>query len=160
VKAAKLPPCEQECLACGRKFQSRKTAKKHKCSKDSKVVCKKEVAATGSGLRPIPTAQLNKPAAPITPPVPTAPTHNRVVPPVTGVLGAPTFDLNPFIALTKSQIAAYSSTNIRRLLAQMMAGTTVTGYTMADVQALWDSLEEALAVLEKGGGDDQEGRRP
>jgi hypothetical protein len=75
-------------------------------------------------------------------------------------LGAPTFDLNPFIALTKSQIAAYSSTNIRRLLAQMMAGTTVTGYTMADVQALWDSLEEALAVLEKGGGDDQEGRRP
>jgi hypothetical protein len=38
AKVAQLPPCEQECLTCGRKFQSRKTAKKHKCSKDSKVV--------------------------------------------------------------------------------------------------------------------------
>jgi hypothetical protein len=38
AKAAQLPPREQECLTCGRKFQSCKTAKKHKCSKDSKVV--------------------------------------------------------------------------------------------------------------------------
>ena len=40
AKAAQLPPWEWECLACGCKFQSCKTTKKHKCSKSSKVVCK------------------------------------------------------------------------------------------------------------------------
>ena len=45
AKANKLPPCERECLTCGRKFQSRKTAKKHKCSKSSKVVREKEADA-------------------------------------------------------------------------------------------------------------------
>ena len=49
AKAAQLPPHEQECLACGRKFQSHKTTKKHKCSKSSKVVRKKVADADGPG---------------------------------------------------------------------------------------------------------------
>jgi len=36
AKVAKLPTCQQQCMACGRKFKSCKTAKKHKCPK-SKV---------------------------------------------------------------------------------------------------------------------------
>ncbi|KAH9952379.1 hypothetical protein BGW80DRAFT_1322951 [Lactifluus volemus] len=37
AKAAKLPTRQRQCEACGRKFESRKTAKKHKCP-NSKVV--------------------------------------------------------------------------------------------------------------------------
>ncbi|KAH9046227.1 hypothetical protein EDB84DRAFT_1435622 [Lactarius hengduanensis] len=70
AKAAKLPPCERECLC---KFQSRKTAKKHKCSKSSKVVRTKEADASGTGSHPVPLAKLNKPVSSITPPAPTAP---------------------------------------------------------------------------------------
>ena len=31
AKVATLPPCEWQCEACGRKFNSHKTARKHKC---------------------------------------------------------------------------------------------------------------------------------
>jgi hypothetical protein len=112
AKVAKLPPCERSCLGCGRKFNSRKTAKKHKCS-DSKVVRTKEAAVEGTSLHLAPPTKPIKPAAPIPPRAPTvpaqrvrprfglffpepqnaglsrpAPSHNTVAPPVTGVLAA------------------------------------------------------------------------
>jgi hypothetical protein len=89
AKVARLPTHERECLTCGRKFQSRKTAKKHKCSKNSKVVPKKEAGASGISSHPIPLAQPNKPAPPITPLAPPAPSHSSAVPPVTGDLRVP-----------------------------------------------------------------------
>ncbi|KAI0282672.1 hypothetical protein BC826DRAFT_1064145 [Russula brevipes] len=46
AKAAKLPPRERQCVACGRKFKSRKTARKHKCP-NSNVVRSPEKAAVG-----------------------------------------------------------------------------------------------------------------
>ncbi|KAF8263298.1 hypothetical protein EI94DRAFT_1832386 [Lactarius quietus] len=65
AKAAKLPPREQQCVACGRKFKSRKTASKHKCPK-SKVVKAGQAPATP------------------TPHAPTAPSNNDALPAVTG----------------------------------------------------------------------------
>jgi hypothetical protein len=107
AKVAKLPPCERSCLGCGRKFNSRKTAKKHKCS-DSKVVRTKEAAVEGTSLCLAPPTKPIKPAAPIPPHAPIAPArpvrsrmnpripgagtsrpappHSTVAPPVTGVL--------------------------------------------------------------------------
>ncbi|KAF8259124.1 hypothetical protein EI94DRAFT_1707368 [Lactarius quietus] len=67
AKAAQLPPREWQCLGCGHKFNSRKTAKKHKCSK-SKVVRTKEVAVGESSSHPVPPTMPIKPAAPIPPP--------------------------------------------------------------------------------------------
>ena len=89
AKVAQLPPRMRECLTCGRKFQSHKTAKKHKYSKDSKVVRKKEERAVESSSHPVPPAQLNKPALIFTPIAPSAPSHSSAVPPVTGDLGVP-----------------------------------------------------------------------
>ena len=93
AKVAKLPPRERECLTCGCKFQSRKTAKRHKCARHSKVVRKKEEAAEAPSSHPEPPAKLITPAALITPPAPPAPasrpSHSNVVPPVTGDLGEP-----------------------------------------------------------------------
>jgi hypothetical protein len=106
VKAAQLPPRERQCLGCGCKFESCKTAKKHKCSK-SKVVRIKEAAAGGSGSHPIPPTKPNKLAAPITPLAPTTPvravsrqtrpmpSHSTTAPPVTGDLGDTSFRFNP-----------------------------------------------------------------
>ena len=87
-KVAQLPPCERECLTCGRQFKSHKTAKKQKCAAHSKVVCKKEAEANRASSHPAPLAQLIKPAAPLTPSAPTATTHSNATPPVTGDLGA------------------------------------------------------------------------
>ena len=101
AKAAKLPPHERECLTCGRKFQSRKTAKRHKCARHSKVVRRKEEAVEGSSSHPEPPAKPITPAAPITPPAPPAPasrpSHSNVVPPVTGDLGVPSTSPIPII---------------------------------------------------------------
>jgi hypothetical protein len=72
AKVAKLPPHERSCLGCGCKFNSRKTAKKHKCS-DSKVVRTKEAAVEGTSLRLAPPTKPIKPAAPIPPCAPPAP---------------------------------------------------------------------------------------
>ncbi len=98
AKAAQLPPRQWQCQGCGCKFESRKTAKKHKCSK-SKVVRIKEAAVVGSVSHPVPPAKLDKPAALITPIAPTAPpSHSTVVPSVTGVLREPPpfqFDFAP-----------------------------------------------------------------
>ncbi|KAH9018523.1 hypothetical protein EDB84DRAFT_1442388 [Lactarius hengduanensis] len=87
AKAAQLPPRERECLTCGRKFKSRKTTKKHKCAKHSKVVHEKEGGASGSGSHLVPPAQLNKPAPPLTPLAPTAPPNSSAAPP-THILGS------------------------------------------------------------------------
>ena len=99
AKAAQLPPRQRECLTCGRKFQSRKTAKRHKCAKHSKVVRDKGKMAEESSLRPAPPAQLNKPAiipAPVAPTTPASlPSHSTAAPPVTGDLGGnPPFRFN------------------------------------------------------------------
>ncbi len=96
AKVARLPPRERECLACGRKFASHKTAKRHKCSKASKVVRKKEVDAPMAGSHPAPRARPNTPASSHTPLAPTAPSHSSVVPPVTGDLGVPSHPFSFF----------------------------------------------------------------
>ncbi|KAF8259398.1 hypothetical protein EI94DRAFT_1751681, partial [Lactarius quietus] len=113
VKAAQLPPHEQQCLGCGRKFNSHKTVKKHKCSK-SKVVRTKEAAVGESSSHLVPPTKPNKLAAPIPPPAPTTlarltrplPSHSTTAPPVTRVLGGPsqpfTFQ-NPWDAITLPQ---------------------------------------------------------
>ncbi|KAF8266162.1 hypothetical protein EI94DRAFT_1733714, partial [Lactarius quietus] len=79
AKVAQLPPHEQQCLGCGRKFNSHKTAKKHKCSK-SKVVRTKEAAVGEASSHPVPPTKPNKLAAPITPPAPTALASARSLP--------------------------------------------------------------------------------
>jgi predicted RNA-binding Zn-ribbon protein involved in translation (DUF1610 family) len=83
AKAAKLPTRERQCVACGRKFNSRKTAKKHKCP-NSKVVRVPREAASGQASQATPAAEPDKPAAPRTPHAPTAPPYRIPVPAVTG----------------------------------------------------------------------------
>jgi hypothetical protein len=83
AKVAKLTPRERQCEACGRKFKSRKTARKHKCPK-SKVVRVTEKAAEGQALQPTPPAKLDKPAAPLAPNAPPAPSNSNAAPVVTG----------------------------------------------------------------------------
>jgi hypothetical protein len=86
AKAAKLPPCEWQCMACGHKFKSCKTASKHKCPK-SKVVHVAKEAATGQASQATPTARLSTPAAPLTCHTPTTLTNTMAIPPVTRDLG-------------------------------------------------------------------------
>jgi 5-methylcytosine-specific restriction endonuclease McrA len=83
AKAAKLPTRERQCVACGRKFNSRKTAKKHKCPK-SKVVRVPREAAGGQASQATPTAELDKPPAPPTSHAPTTPPYRIPLPAVTG----------------------------------------------------------------------------
>jgi predicted RNA-binding Zn-ribbon protein involved in translation (DUF1610 family) len=70
AKAAKLPTQQRQCRACGCKFESRKTAKKHKCPK-SKVVQVGRKAASSQASQAPPAARVDKPPAPITPHAPT-----------------------------------------------------------------------------------------
>ncbi|KAF8499854.1 hypothetical protein F5888DRAFT_116066 [Russula emetica] len=83
AKAAKQPPRERQCVACGRKFNSRKTASKHKCPK-SKVERMKGEAAGGQASQATPTAKLDKPPAKFTPTAPTPPSNINSPPVVTG----------------------------------------------------------------------------
>ena len=83
AKAAKLPPRERQCEACGRKFNSHKTASKHKCS-ESKVVSVRKEAAIVPAKMVAPTPLSNKQTAPITPHAPAAPTNSSSLPVVTG----------------------------------------------------------------------------
>lgn len=62
AKAAKLPLRQRQCVACGRKFESRKTAKKHKCPK-AKVEHVRKEAASGQASQATPAAKLDKPPA-------------------------------------------------------------------------------------------------
>ena len=113
AKAANLPARERECVHCGRKFQSRKTASKHRrACPNSKVVRGKEAAAGTSDLRPappalvapapapvaavLPPAPFTPPTAPALDPAPVAdPSHSHVVPPVTGDSGVTPFLFGP-----------------------------------------------------------------
>ena len=146
AKAAHLPPRERECLTCGRKFQSRKTAKKHKCSKSSKVVRKKEADAYRPGSHPVLSAQLIKPAASITPLAPTAPSHSGAVPPVTGDLGVPP-ELSHFLQppLDDTLTAMPSTEQIMTLMKKM------TGAPMKyrAFQVRWQLLQEKMCEAER-----------
>ena len=104
AKVAKLPPCEWECLTCRRKFQSCKTAKKHKCAAHSKVVHNKEAEATRSSSHQAPPARLIKPVALLTPPVPTAPTNSNPQPVVTGDSLDYKFILNGMMAVADDSL--------------------------------------------------------
>jgi predicted RNA-binding Zn-ribbon protein involved in translation (DUF1610 family) len=83
AKAAKLPTRERQCVACGRKFESRKTAKKHKCPK-SKVERVRREAASGQASQATPMATMDTPPATLTPHAPTDPSHSNALPAVTG----------------------------------------------------------------------------
>ncbi|KAF8262721.1 hypothetical protein EI94DRAFT_1742890 [Lactarius quietus] len=83
AKAAKLPTCERQCMACGQKFKSRKTASKHKCPK-SKVVHMGKEAASRQASQALPAAKPDKPPATLTPHAPTAPSNKDALPAVTG----------------------------------------------------------------------------
>ena len=83
AKAAKLPTHERQCVACGRKFESRKTARKHKCPA-AKVEHVGKEAASGPALQAGSAAPLDKPAATITEHAPAAPSNSDVLPAVTG----------------------------------------------------------------------------
>jgi predicted RNA-binding Zn-ribbon protein involved in translation (DUF1610 family) len=95
AKVAKLPTRQRQCMTCGRKFESRKTAKKHKCPK-AKVERVRLEAAGGEASQARPPAKLNKPPATITPHAPTTtrmapvkarpPPNSNVTPSVTGGL--------------------------------------------------------------------------
>ena len=90
---AKLPPCEWQCKACGRKFKSYKVARKHKCQHHSKVVHIPEVLAVIKEVScpPSPTdAEMSEvvPLASLTlDSAPPAPTHSTSMPPVTAGSG-------------------------------------------------------------------------
>jgi predicted RNA-binding Zn-ribbon protein involved in translation (DUF1610 family) len=90
AKVAKQPPRERQCVACGRKFNSRKTASKHKCPK-SKVERVGREAASGQASRATPAAKPNKPPATLTPHAPTAPPNYDGPPAVTGDSQEPPF---------------------------------------------------------------------
>jgi predicted RNA-binding Zn-ribbon protein involved in translation (DUF1610 family) len=80
---AKQPPRERQCMACGRKFNSRKTASKHKCPK-SKVERVGREAASEKASQATSVAKPDKPPATLTPHAPTA-SPNIISPPaVTG----------------------------------------------------------------------------
>ena len=70
AKAAKLPTRQRQCETCGRKFESRKTAKKHKCP-NSKVAHVPREAAIGQASQATPAVKQDKPAAPPTSYTPT-----------------------------------------------------------------------------------------
>ena len=91
AKAESLPLRQRTCLVCGRMFQSRKTAKRHKCAKHSKVVRDKGGTVAESSSHPAPPITLNKPVTRPAPVAPTAPSHSNVFPPVTGDLGDTSF---------------------------------------------------------------------
>ena len=113
AKVANLPARERECVHCGRKFQSRKTASKHRrACPNSKVVRGKEAAAGASDLRPAPPALVAPAPAPVAAPLPPAlftpptapaldpapvadPSHSHVAPPVTGDSGDNSFLFGP-----------------------------------------------------------------
>jgi len=85
AKAAKLPSVERQCEGCGRKFNSRKTSRKHKCATSKEASTRKE-AATVPAAQVAPKAMPIKPVAPLTPRAPPAPSHSNLSPAVTGDL--------------------------------------------------------------------------
>ena len=90
AKAANQPPRERQCRACGRKFNSRKTASKHKCP-NSKVERIGGKAANRPAAQATPAAQLDKPPATLAPHAPPTPSHYGGPPAVTGDSQDPPF---------------------------------------------------------------------
>jgi predicted RNA-binding Zn-ribbon protein involved in translation (DUF1610 family) len=82
AKVAKQPPRERQCVACGRKFNSRKTASKHKCPK-SKVERVRKEAVSSQASQATTAAMTDMPPAPPTPHAPTAPSNSNAAPVVT-----------------------------------------------------------------------------
>ena len=89
AKAAKLPTRERQCVACGRKFNSRKTASKHKCP-NSKVE-RVGRAASRQASQATPATQPDKPPAILTPHAPSIPTYDDGPSVVTGDSQNPPF---------------------------------------------------------------------
>ena len=83
AKVAKLPTRERQCVACGRKFASRKTSKRHKCP-NSKVARAPREAAVVQALPAMPMAPVVMPPALSTSHAPTAPSNSNSSPVVTG----------------------------------------------------------------------------
>jgi hypothetical protein len=83
AKAAKLPQRERQCEGCGRKFASRKTSRKHKCTVTKGESMRKE-ATVVPAAQVAPVVQPIKPAATITPRAPPAPSNSNPQPAVTG----------------------------------------------------------------------------
>ena len=81
-------PVERQCEACGRKFTSRKTSRKHKCAK-SKVESTRKEAAAVPAAQVAPKAKPIKPAATLTPHAPPAPSNSTSRPAVTEGLPDP-----------------------------------------------------------------------
>ncbi|KAF8263415.1 hypothetical protein EI94DRAFT_1740963, partial [Lactarius quietus] len=120
AKAAKLPPRERQCVACGRKFKSHKTASKHKCPK-SKVVRVGKEAASGQALQAPPAAKPDKPPAPPTPHAPTAPPNKDALPVVTGASQENTEQLwivpiagGPWRRIRRDEAPGYRATGLWR----------------------------------------------
>ena len=82
AKAAKLPSVERQSVACGHKFTSRKTSRKHKCAKSKEESTRKEAGAVPAA-QVAPKAMPIKPAAPPTPCAPPAPSNSTPRPVVT-----------------------------------------------------------------------------
>ncbi|KAF8261237.1 hypothetical protein EI94DRAFT_1810557 [Lactarius quietus] len=106
AKAAKLPSCEQQCGGCGRKFTSRKTVKKHKCTA-TKVASGTEKIVERPVSKPKPPIQVRKQPQPAPPPpappvlvllgprpVLPMPSNTTAAPSVTGVLGGRSFQFS------------------------------------------------------------------
>lgn len=104
-KSAPLPTRERSCVACRKQFLSRKTARKHKCSKKSKVVRLTEQVTVHrdapaqpllradpsrgrqAGTPSEPSIDTRMHSPPRTPTTTTAHSNSSLPPPVTGGLG-------------------------------------------------------------------------
>ena len=85
AKVAKLPARERQCGGCGRKFNSRKTAGRHKCSV-TKGASVGEEAAVGLATQATSPARVNTPPATITLHTPSDPSNSTPLLTVTGDL--------------------------------------------------------------------------
>ena len=85
AKVAKLPARERQCVACGRKFKSLKTASKHQCH-NSKVERVGREEASRHASQATPVAKLDKPPTIITSHAPISPPNIDSPPAVTGDL--------------------------------------------------------------------------
>ena len=155
AKAAQLPQRQRECLTCGRQFQSRKTAKRHKCAKHSKVVRDKGKIAEESSSHPVPPAQLNKPVITPAPVAPTAPAHSNAFPTVTGDL----LELDYLLTFvtqhlpTPQHIADLPKDQVSRWIRIIHRFESMTGVGPPDL------VSERLVLLLERVGDEERSRK-
>jgi predicted RNA-binding Zn-ribbon protein involved in translation (DUF1610 family) len=132
AKAALMPPRERQCVSCGRKFKSRKAARKHKCPK-SKVVRVTEKAADGKASQAPPPAQMDKPSALPPPNAPSVPSNSNTIPPVTGDSGV--------VPRTRLTLTARAAAMWRPELYQ---------HPQTRAMATADSIQEARRLIANG----------